>query len=242
MQIWESKLARVDAYCKGKKQNYAWITIDKKNKKNPLNDLAQWCMDQRLRLEHLKNEKEFKAKKRKITEYEIRRLKDINFLESSDNDNRNINQDSIIDKLILIEEYKNKRLLQNNYKWLPSQTDKDPEIADLGNWLGDKLEWIKQQRKKNENREILQSIVKQLEDLEINTELGYVGSYFDFNAKKYKEFRILYPNENPKDEQRKQFAKTIQWKITNRNKFQSYPEWRRIRLRELGIINESPNS
>ena len=160
MQKWENKLARVDAYCKSIKQDFAWIKTDKKNKQNPLNDLAQWCMDQRLRLEQLKNEKNYKTKKRKITEYEIKRLKDIHFLESSEEDDRNINQEVIIDKLILIEQLKKERLSQNNYKWLPSQTDPNPEIADLGNWLEDKFVWIKAQRKKNENREILQNIVK----------------------------------------------------------------------------------
>ncbi len=242
MQKWENKLARVDAYCKSKKQKFAWITVDKKNKQNPLNDLAQWCMDQRLRLEQLKNEKNYKTKKRKITEYEIKRLKDIHFLESSEDDERNINQEVIIDKLILIEQLKKERLSQNNYKWLPSQTDPNPEIADLGNWLEDKLVWIKSQRKKNGNREILQNIVKELEDLEINTGLGIIGTYFDFFAKKYKELRSKYPMENPKGEERKPYAKVIQWEITNRNKFDKYPEWRQIKLKELGITRESPNS
>jgi HKD family nuclease len=242
MQKWENKLARVDAYCKSKKQKFAWITVDKKNKQNPLNDLAQWCMDQRLRLEQLKNEKNYKTKKRKITEYEIKRLKDIHFLESSEDDEKNINQEVIIDKLILIEQLKKERLSQNNYKWLPSQTDPNPEIADLGNWLEDKFVWIKSQRKKNENREILQNIVKELEDLEINTELGIIGTYFDFFAKKYKELRSKYPMENPKGEERKPYAKVIQWEITNRNKFDKYPEWRQIKLKELGITRESPNS
>ena len=238
MLKWENKLMRVDAYCKTKKLGYAWVTVDKKNKENPLNDLAQWCMDQRLRLEQLKNEKNYKTKKRKITEYEIKRLEDIKFLITSDELTRQTNELTILERLIQIETYKKEELAKGSRKWLPSQTDKDPKINDLGNWLNDKIESIKEEKKDGNQREITSEVEGQFIDLGINIEYGITGSYFDYNVKEYLKMREKFPNDFPSGEERKKYKADIQWAITNKSKFHTYPEWRQIRLREIGIVKK----
>jgi hypothetical protein len=60
-------------------------------------------MDQRLRLAQLENEKNYKTKKRKITEYEIKRLKEIKFLTESENEYGVVNQDGFLHKQTLIQ-------------------------------------------------------------------------------------------------------------------------------------------
>jgi HKD family nuclease len=242
MEKWENKLARVKAYSDSINQKFAWVTIDKKNKKNPLNDLAQWCSEQRMRLEQLKGEKFYKTKKRKIKAYEVQRLKEINFLEESTEENRKVDEENIFEKLLLIEKLKSKRLSQNEYRWLPSQTDPDLQIADLGGWLGDKLTWIKEKRKKNDDSLALKNLIKDFEDLGIDTENGINGTYFNDFAKKYRIMRKNYPFDNPTGEERKPYAQVIDWATLNRNKFDKSPEWRKKILIELGIKVISPNS
>lgn len=185
-----------------RKLPYTWVYREKKNPNFKYKRQAQWCNDQRMRLNG-------EPSKRKITEYEIKRLEEVNFLKSSENENRKIDEDNIIDKLIQIENLKKERLSKGNHKWLPSQTDKNPEIADLGNWLNDKLEWIKLQKEKNSQREIVALIEKQLQDLGINTEYGVLGTYFDDFSKKYREMRTKYPIENPKGKERKPYKEVF---------------------------------
>lgn len=235
MLKWENNLKLAVEYSKLKKLPYTWVYREKKNPNFKYKRQAQWCNDQRMRLNG-------EPSKRKITEYEIKRLEEVKFLKTSENESRKIDEDNILDKLVLIENLKKERLSKGNYKWLPSQTDKNPEIADLGNWLNDKLEWIKLQKEKNNQREIVSIIEKQLQDLGINTEYGVLGTYFDDFSKKYKEMRAKFPIENPKGDERKPYEKVIQWAITNKNKFETYPEWRKEKLIKLGIGTRSPNS
>ena len=233
MKKWEENLQKSIEYSKEKNLNHTWVTVEKNNPNFKYKKQAQWCLDQRLRLKNY-------ADKRKITQYEINRLKEVNFLFSSDTVNgSSINQDIIIEKLIEISNLKEQRLKVGNKKWLPSQTDKDPKIAELGNWLNDKIEWMKKSKKKNTNIELVSLFEKELNDLEIDTEYGYIKTYFDQDVKFYLEMREKYPNEFPKGEERKKYKDIIQWYSQNKNRYDEYPEWRRKILSEIGIVKKT---
>lgn len=236
MQKWEKKLARVNSYCKSINQEFAWITIDKNNKQNPLNDLGQWCLEQRMRLRQLENPENYKTKRRKITDYEIQRLKDIKFLTESENEGGKLKEDDFIGNLIKISEFKTKRLNEKNRKWLPSQTDKVPEDAELGGWLNDQIEWIKSHLKNGTNLDVAKEREKEFLELGIYVENGIRQSYFEFEAKEYLKMKKLYPIENPKGEERKPYEYTLEWVAQNKSRIKTFPEWRQKRIKELGIV------
>ncbi|SEA68422.1 HKD family nuclease [Flavobacterium gillisiae] len=236
MEKWENKLARLDTYCKSINQEFAWIKVDKKNKQNPLNDLAQWCMDQRLRLAQLENEKNYKTKKRKITEYEIKRLKEIKFLTESENEGGVVNQDGFIQHLIDLENLKNKCLKAGIRRWIPSQTDPDPIVAELGGWLADNLTFIRNHTKKGTKPELVKSRSKDLKDLGIDTIIGKEKNNFEFDVLDWLEMKKLYPIENPKGEARKPFVNVLNWESGQRNKYGSAQPWKQKRLVELKIV------
>lgn len=232
---WENNLKLAIEYSKLKRQSYTWVHKESATANFKYKRQSQWCWYQRMRLNG-------DLKLRKITEYEIKRLSEVNFLTETIEDGKTINEDNILEKLILIENLKKERLLQNNYKWLPSQTDPKIEIANLGGWLNDKLEWLKKKRNSNDAREIVKDIVEQLESLGIDTEYGIIGTYFNDFSKKYIEMRSKYPIENPRGEERKPYEQVIQWEIRNRSGYNKFPEWRQKRLDKLGIKKQSPNS
>lgn len=236
MKKWENKLARVDAYCKSINQEFAWITVDKVNKQNPLNDLAQWCLEQRMRLRQLDNEENYKTKRRKITDYEVRRLKDIKFLTESENEGGKLKEDDFVENLIKLFEFKSKRLKEGNRKWLPSQTDEAPEDAELGGWLNDKIEWIKSHLKNGTQLEVAKQREMDFLELGIYVENGIRQSYFEFEAKEYLKMKKLYPIENPKGEERKPYEYTLSWVAQNKSRINTFPEWRQKRIKELGIV------
>jgi hypothetical protein len=51
-----------------------------------------------------------------------------------------------------------------------------------------------------------------------------------------------FPNDFPKDEERKPYKYIIQWYSDNKFKFNTYPQWRKKRLLELKITPENPPS
>ncbi|MBI1780712.1 MAG: Helicase associated domain protein [Sphingobacteriales bacterium] len=232
---WEINLKLAIEYSKARNQPYTWVYREKKNPNFKYKRQSQWCNDQRMRLNG-------EPTKRKITEYEIKRLDEAKFLRESEEENRKINEEYILDKLVLIENLKKERLSQNIRKWLPSQNDSNPQIADLGHWLNDKLEWIKLRKKNKDEREIVDLIEKQLQDLGINTEHGIIATYFDDDCKKYLEMRSKFPVDNPRGEERKPYAEIIQWASMNKNKFDTYPLWRQEKLIQIGLVKKSPNS
>ncbi|MBL0052917.1 MAG: hypothetical protein IPP29_16085 [Bacteroidetes bacterium] len=207
MQKWEKKLARVDAYCKSINQEFAWLTVDKTNKQNPLNDLAQWCLEQRMRLRQLENQENYKTKRRKITDYEIQRLKDIKFLTESENEGGVVNQNGFIQRLIDLENLKNKCLNAGIRRWIPSQTDPDPIIAELGGWLADNLTFIRNHTKNGTQPDLVKSRSKDFNDLGIDTIIGKEKNNFEFDVQDWLEMKKLYPIDNPKGEARKPYAK-----------------------------------
>ncbi|WP_394777141.1 phospholipase D-like domain-containing protein [Flavobacterium sp.] len=229
MLKWENHLKLSIEYSNSKKLPYTWVTVQKNNPKFKYKAEAQWCMDQRMRLKG-------EWKKRKITEYEIKRLKEAKFLEASDSDSRNINEDALINNLILISELKKERLSQGIRRWLPSQTDKDPKIAKLGNWLNDKIEAIKKEKKQESQRNITTETEEELIEIGIDIEFGFSKTYFEDNVKEYFEMKKLYPLDNPTGEERKKYSYILQWLANNRTKFETYPLWRKARLKELGLV------
>ncbi len=234
MLKWENNLKLAVEYSEVKKQKFTWVYREKKNPQFKYKRQSQWCNDQRMRLNG-------EPSKRKITPYEIKRLNDVKFLEESDELTRQTNEVTILERLIQIETYKKERLAVGNRKWLPSQTDKDDTIADLGNWLNDKIESIKAEKKEKAQRKITNEVEEQLVDLGINIEYGITGSYFDYNVKEYLKMREKFPIDFPKGEERKKYEADIRWAILNKSKFHTYPEWRQKKLREIGIV-KSPNS
>jgi HKD family nuclease len=77
MLKWENNLKLAVEYSNLKKQPYTWVTREKKNPNFKYKRQVQWCYDQRMRLNN-------EPSKRKITEYEIKRLKEAKFLDDSD--------------------------------------------------------------------------------------------------------------------------------------------------------------
>ena len=83
---------------------------------------------------------------------------------------------------------------------------------------------MKKSKKKNTNIELVSLFEKELNDLEIDTEYGYIKTYFDQDVKFYLEMREKYPNEFPKGEERKKYKDIIQWYSQNKNRYDEYPE------------------
>ena len=227
MLKWENHLRLSIIYSNLKKLPYTWVKVDKKNPKFKYKAQAQWCMDQRLRLKG-------EWKKRTITEYEINRLKEAKFLQASDSINQN--DDELINNLILITELKKVRLSQGIRRWLPSQTDKNTEIARLGNWLNDRIEVIKKEKKKDSQRTVITDTEKELIEIGIDIEFGFNKTYFEDNVKEYLKMKKLYPVDNPMGEERKKYSYILQWLANNKTKFETYPTWRKERLKELRIV------
>lgn len=146
-----------------------------------------------------------------------------------------LQEDDFIARLIEIYEYKTACLERGEQKWLPSQTDPDPKVADLGNWLNDHIEWIKNHYRDGVRLDVAKEREKELLDLGI-----YIGgirqSYFEHSAKEYLEMRKKFPFENPKGAERKPYAHILKWETENRSRFEKFPEWRQKRLKELKIV------
>lgn len=224
---WENQLKLAIEYSQLNNQKYTWVA---RNKNPDFKYKAQvlWCWQQRMRLKGNPNT-------RKITPYEIRRLKEVNFLEESENEGGKINEDDFIERLIELSEFKEKQIKNGNSKWIPSQTDINPKTADLGNWLNDKIEWIKLHLKNGTQTESAKEREKDFLDLGIYVNGGIRKSYFEYNIKEYIEMRKKYPIENPQGEERKPYANILKWATEIKSQFNKQPEWRQIRLKEIGL-------
>lgn len=224
---WENQLKLAIEYSQLNNQKYTWVT---RNNNPDFKYKAQvlWCWQQRMRLKGNPNT-------RKITPYEIKRLKEVNFLEESENEGGKIKEDDFIERLIELSEFKEKQIKNGNRKWIPSQTDLDPKTADLGNWLNDKIEWIKLHLKNGTQTESAKEREKDFLELGIYVNGGIRKSYFEYNIKEYIEMRKKYPIENPQGEERKPYANILKWATEIKSQFNKQPEWRQIRLKEVGL-------
>lgn len=225
---WENHLNKAIEYSKLKKQAYTWVTNDNGNPDFKYKEEVQWCWDQRMRLKGNPN-------KRIITPYEIRRLSEVNFLEESENEGGKLKEDDFNERLKELSEFKEKQIKNGNLKWIPSQTDKDPKTADLGNWLNDKIEWIKLHLKNGTQTESAKEREKNFLEFGIYVNGGIRKSYFEYNIKEYIEMRKKYPIENPQGEERKPYANILKWATEIKSQFNKQPEWRQIRLKEVGL-------
>jgi HKD family nuclease len=228
MQKWEDNLKKAIEYSYLKKQPYVWVTWENKDPNFKYKKQATWCITQRRRLNENPDEKP-------LSDYEKRRLKEVNFLKESESEGGKLKEDDFIEGLIKISEFKTKRLQEGNIKWLPSQTDKDPIDAELGNWLNDKIDWINTHLKNGTQIDVAKQRAKDFLELGIYVDGGIRRSYFEFHAKNYEAMRRLYPIDNPKGEEREPYAYTLKWATENKNKFETFPEWLQKRLRELGL-------
>lgn len=225
---WENHLNKAIEYSKLKKQAYTWVTNENGNPDFKFKDEVIWCWYQRMRLKGNPN-------LRQITPYEIRRLSEVNFLEESENEGGKIKEDDFIERLIELSEFKTERIKNGNRKWIPSQTDLDPKTAELGNWLNDKIEWIKSHLKNGTQTESAKEREKDFLELGIYVKGGIRQSYFEYNIKEYIEMRKKYPIENPQGEERKPYAYTLKWATEIKSQYSKQPEWRKIRLKEIGL-------
>lgn len=229
LKIWEGHLQKSIIYSKSKNLPYTWVIWEKKDPKFPYKREAEWCWEQRMRLNGTMD--------KPLGDYEKKRLKDAKFLEKSENEGGILQEDSFIEKLIELSELKTKRITNGKRKWLPSQTDADPKVAELGNWLNDKIEWIKQ----NLNNSAALAREKDLNDLGIDVRLGYRKTNFEIDAEEYTEMRKKFPFDNPKGEERKPYKAILDWEATNKNRYNEFPEWRQKRLVELKIVTPKYN-
>tara|TARA_R110002033_G_C3863195_1_gene236631 strand:+ start:21 stop:1547 length:1527 start_codon:yes stop_codon:yes gene_type:complete len=226
IRLWEENLGKCMEYSFLKKQPYVWVVWEKKNPKFKYKKYAHWCVRQRRRIKG--------EDKKPITKYELKRLRDVNFLFEDSNENRNYNDDGFIINLLKLSDYINSKLNNNESKWLPSQTDKNPEIAELGNWLNDSLEWIKRQLAIDSENEM--AIERENEFLKLGIfKEGIYKSYFEANAKKYVEMKKKYPIQNPRGEERKPYKNVLKWATENKSRFESFPKWRQDKLIEIGL-------
>jgi HKD family nuclease len=224
---WEENLGKCMEYSFLKNQPYVWVVWEQKDPKFKYKKYAHWCIRQRQRI----NGKD----KTPITKYELKRLREVKFLIEDSNENRYHNDDSFIINLLKLSDYINARVNKNESKWLPSQTDKDPEVAELGNWLNDSLEWIKRQLAINS--ENVAALERENEFLKLGIfKEGVFKSYFVANAEKYVEMRKKYPLQNPRGEERKPYQNILKWATENKSRFESFPKWRKDKLIEIGLM------
>lgn len=227
IRIWETRLKECVEYCKSKKLSYVWVTWEKKDPLFTFKTQASWCIRQRRRI----SGEDIKP----ISEYELKRLRDVSFLFGSENEGGKLKEDDFIARLIEISEYKADCMKKGDRNWLPSQTDTDSKIADLGNWLNDKIEWIKTHMKNGTQTNVAKEREKEFLELGIYVEGGIRQSYFEYNAKEYVEMRKRYPIDNPLGEERKPYAYILKWATENKSRFDSFPKWRQKRLLEIGL-------
>jgi hypothetical protein len=227
MEKWEIQLSKSIEYSFLNKQSYVWVIWENKDPNFKYKEQATWCIRQRRRISG--------KDKKPISPYELKRLKEVKFLFESENEGGKLKEDDFIEGLIKLSEFKSRRLKEGNRNWLPSQTDKDPIDAELGNWLNDKIDWINTHLKNGTQSEVAEQRRKDFLELGIYVEGGIRRSYFEFHAKNYVEMRRLFPIDNPKGEEREPYAYTLKWATENKNKFDTFPEWRQKRLSELGL-------
>lgn len=225
---WENHLKLAIEYSELNNQPYTWVFNDNENLNFKYKSEVQWCWDQRMRLKGNPN-------RRILTNYERIRLLEVKFLEEPEIEGSKVKEDDFIERLIELSEYKEKQIKNGNSKWIPSQTDKDPKTADLGNWLNDKIEWIKEHLKNGTQTESAKERENDFLELGIYVIGGIRKSYFEYNIKEYIEMRKKYPTENPQGEERKPFAYTLKWATEIKSQFNKQPEWRQIRLKEVGL-------
>ncbi|MEI7596840.1 MAG: helicase associated domain-containing protein [Bacteroidota bacterium] len=227
IRIWETRLKECVDYCKSKNLDYVWVTWEKKDPLFPFKTQASWCIRQRRRI--------IGEDKKPISDYEKERLRDVKFLFESENEGGKLKEDDFIARLIELSEFKTDCINKGGKKWLPSQTDPDPKTAELGNWLNDKIEWIKSHSKNDTQSDVCKEREKEFLELGIYVDGGIRQSYFEYNAKEYIEMRKKYPLDNPIGKERKPYADILKWATENKSRFDTFPDWRQKRLREIGI-------
>jgi HKD family nuclease len=225
---WEQHLQKCIEYCKD--LPYVWVTWEKKDKNFPLKRQAEWCWEQRMRLNNTL------AKPKPLSKYEIGRLEDSKFLKNSDINGGSRDDDGWNTKFAKLVEYKEKQISLGNEDWVPQQKDKDPVIADLGEWYADQLFIYKKPvGTKNAMPQDRRDYFKEL-GVDENYRENKAIRKFEKDVKAYLNMRTTFKNANPIGEDRKGYETIINWPANQRVRFNIFPDWRKKRLIELGIV------
>ena len=229
---WEQHLQKCIEYCKD--LPHVWVTWEKKDKNFPLKRQAEWCLEQRMRLN------DTLAKPKPLSQYENARLEESRFLKSSDGNIGTRNNNTWNTKFAKLVEYKDKQLSIGNEDWVPEQNDKDPEIADLGEWYADQLFIYKKPiDSKNAMPQDRRDYFKELE-VDENYRENKNKRKFEKDAKAYFDMKKKFNNANPIGDDRKDYWTIISWPANQRARFNHFPVWRQRRLIELGIVKIIP--
>lgn len=224
--VWEKNYNELLAYMKFKNISYGYVP-QTHNKKDPYYKLGAWYARQKQR--------KFNGYTPPFTEYELQKLKEIDFKWEMPNAGSEPDDDTWLENYFQLEDYKKK----NNGSCHPNQIDKDPQIKKLGKWVNDQMTLKNTGRKKKNGKVVF--LLKQREEL--LTELGVDWNHQENKNKKVLEqqieeyllFRKEHPNEKPKKQARDKWAKVLDWKAQTRHRKDKLPQWKIKRLDEINF-------
>ncbi|NOT93333.1 helicase associated domain-containing protein [Ferruginibacter sp.] len=205
--IWEQNFQKLKQYMIVHKQTRAYVPQHKDNK-HPDYALGQWFARQKLR------------RKKLITPYfldgEFEKLQSVKFVWETMNAGGKSDDDIWLENYFQLEPVWNERV--DKLK-LPLQT------TPVGKWLADQIANYKNETKKNASGEVLKllperaSIIEELCGKQIwNWEQYKRETIFEQQIQAYLEFRKIYPDEIPKNGD-KRFKKVLDWKSLTRYRY-----------------------
>jgi hypothetical protein len=193
-----------------------------KDKKNPLKPLSDWVAMQRMY-----------QRKGELTDYQIERLNDLDFIWEIPNLGMQIDDEAWFERYLELENFKKK-----NGHCHPPQVNPDKTQNSLGRWVNDQMT-LKNVGRANRRTRVRKLLDKTRE--EFLTELGVVWDYelnkhkesFETQITQFLNMRKKYPDlKTPKGMFKKEKDDLAQW----RHKFDQLPEWKQKRLLELNIV------
>lgn len=205
--IWEQNFQKLKQYMVTHKQTRAYVP-QHKDRNHPDYALGQWFARQKLR------------RKKKITPYflegEFEKLQSVGFVWETMNAGGKSDDDVWLENYFQLETVWNER---TDKLKLPLQT------TPVGKWLADQIANYKNETKKNANGEVLKllperaSIIEELCGRQIwNWEQYKRETIFEQQIQAYLEFRKVYPDEIPKNGD-KRFKKVLDWKSLTRYRY-----------------------
>jgi HKD family nuclease len=195
-----------------------------RDKSNPLKKLSDWVAFQRVYY-----------RKGELSDYEIEKLNEVNFIWELPNLGSQIDDESWFQNYLELENYK-----QKNGNCHPPQVNPDGSLNSLGRWVNDQMTL------RNVGRANKRTGVKKYLNKTREAYLFELGVDWDYQLNKHKasfneqikDFLILrerYPDlKTPKGE----FKKEKDWLSQMKHKFDELPLWKQEKLVQLKIINK----